>query len=194
MSRRSNSARSSRISSRQREWSTFVVHANNMRMEIPISTHLFNYGVSWTLEPQGTSTMRVFTLTRRVPEMPQPASPTARRTTTSSSTASSPMIDAGLEPTLGERSSTPPPRRSSSPELNPITRGTGFYPTIESSPTFGRSTIFGAPIPQSGQPLEYPSLWSTGFRPASTIHDRRDQGRSTLSVPAAPVKPAGRDR
>lgn len=161
-------------------------------MEVPISTRLYNYGVSWTLDPAGTSTMRVFTLTRRVPEMPRPQSPTSRRTTTSSSTASSPMIDAGLEPTLGERSSTPPLNRSSSPEFVQNIRETGSYPTIASSPTFGRSTLFGQPMSQFGQISEYPNLWNTGFRPASTIHDRRDHVPSTSSVPAAPVKPAGR--
>jgi len=161
-------------------------------MEVPISTRLYNYGVSWTLDPTGTSTMRVFTLTRRVPEMPRPQSPTLRRTTTSSSTASSPMIDAGLEPTLGERSSTPPPRRSSSPEFAANIRETGSYPTIASSPTFGRSTLFGQPMSQFGQISEYPSLWSTGFRPASTIPVQNARERSTLSDQVELGKHAGR--
>lgn len=160
-----------------------TVHVNNTRMAIPIdmSTWCLTTRLTREIVDSSTSTITTQIYFDRDPEKAQLN--TLPRTETSSPTPDLPTTPE-LKEIHGLPLSPPPlPRRSSSKEYEPATHETGSYNGIVSSPTLGKSTLYGSPIPPSGLPSTMrPSYFTLGDPSISIDRDPNDPKRSIWSV------------
>lgn len=166
-----------------RPYLTIGFQAKGMRMAIPIATPSWSLVIRSTQETQGYSTSDLTIQMCSDQGQEKERSTTSVRTEMSSPTPSLPTTPE-LQEIHGLPLSPPPlPKRSSSNEYEPATQEIGSYNGIVSSPTLGRSTLYGSPIQPSGLPSTMrPSYFTLGEPSISIDRDPNDPKRSIWSV------------